>query len=322
MFRAVNRGIKKDLQKATREDIEKFITKLNKNEFLREDGKPYSGNTKSDIKKFLKQFYKWLLGESEFYPKQVSWLKTKISKDEKPKEKETLSYEEIIKLSEGFDKAEYKILVLLLFDSGFRIGELLSCKKKDLTLEDFERGKKCYWLKCNDSKTTPRKVPVPLFTDDINNFVNTAYYKNIKDDELLYPKTYNALHKAIKETAEKVLGKRISPHSLRHSSATYYSKMYDGNMNLIGERYGWSFDSKELKTYIRRSGAYQKQGVKKVYDDELTKVREELKEIRKQNKEREEELQDLSANMKLIMEMPGFEKLFKTSQKINRVENK
>jgi len=50
MFNAVIRGIQKPLEKVTRNDIEKFVTALNKNEFRKENNQNYSGNSKSDIK--------------------------------------------------------------------------------------------------------------------------------------------------------------------------------------------------------------------------------------------------------------------------------
>jgi hypothetical protein len=87
---------------------------------------------------------------------------------------------------------------------------------------------------------------------------------------------YAAINANLRKSTIKVLGKKLTAHHFRHSSATYYAKAYDGNMNLIGERYGWTFDSKELSTYIRRSGVYQKQGAKKIYSNETTKLRTEV----------------------------------------------
>jgi len=280
MYKTISRGLKKPLKEVTRQDVEDFVSKLHRNKFHREDGGVYSGSSKADIKKFLKQFYKWLLGEGETYPKQVSWLRTNISKDEKPKEKPTLSYDEVIKLANGFKKIEYRLLVLILFDSGFRIGELLSVTKKDITWEDFDRETKCFWINCNQSKTIVRKIPIPLFTEDIQNFINSSYYKGLNDNDKVWNLSNSAINDGLKRVAKEVLKKdRISPHALRHSSATYYSKVYDGNMNLIGERYGWSFNSDELKTYIRRSGAYQKAGAKKVYEKVHEKKKDCVKAI-------------------------------------------
>lgn len=133
MFKTCQRGLPKGYEASKREDIETFMNKLNRNEFKTTKNNNYSGSSKADIKKFLRQFYKWLKGNNEVYPKEVSWLKARISKDEMPEEKPVISPNEALKLANSFSDIRYKILVLLLFDSGFRIQEMLSVKKKDLT---------------------------------------------------------------------------------------------------------------------------------------------------------------------------------------------
>ena len=218
-------------------------------------------------------------GDNEFYPREVSWIKSRIRKDEQPEEKPVISVKEAKTFANSFGKIEYRTLILMLFDSGFRIQEMLSVKKKDLTWERFQEDENCFWIMCNESKTLTRKVPIPLFTEDIQAFYNSSYYTSLQEDELIFKISYSNILNYFKNHSQKLFKKSISPHSLRHSSATYYSKEYDGNMNLIASRYGWSFSSKELKTYIRRSGAYEKQGVKKIYENEVVTLRKKVKEL-------------------------------------------
>lgn len=282
MFLLIERGLKKDFSKITRPNVEKFITALHRDTFVCLNGKKYSGSTKSDVKKFLKQFFKWLKGDNETYPKSVSWLRTNIRKDEKPTEKPTLDIKEVMKFANSFKKIELKLLVLLLFDSGFRIQEMLSVKKKDLTWEKFHDEEKCFWLNCNTSKTICRKVPIPLFTEDITSFFNSSHFKSLEKDDPIFTNSYASILTAFRRNSIKLFKKRICPHALRHSSATYYAREYDGNMNLIAERYGWAYSSKELKTYIRRSGAYQRAGAKKSFENELVKLKDQNKDLQKQ----------------------------------------
>lgn len=304
MFNVIRRGLKKPFDKITREDMEEFISSLNRNEFKTKKGQPYSGSTKSDIKKFIKQFWKWKFGDDEEYPKVVSWIKTNISKDERPIEKEVLSYKEVIKFANHFKKIDYKILVLLLFDSGFRIQEMMSVKKKDLKWDNYDGIKKCFWIKCNKSKTMVRNVPVPLFSEEIKTFVNSSYFQNLKDDDDIFTMNYVSICNNLRYAGEKVLGKKhITAHNLRHSSATYYSKEFDGNMNLIADRYGWAYNSDELKLYIRRSGAYQRAGVKKVFDNQLVKIKEENEDLKRRLDDMEKNI--LSRLYSLIKENPG-----------------
>lgn len=279
MFRVVSREL--NLKTAKRKQIEEFVTKLNKNEFKKLDGNDFSGSSKSDIKKFLKQFYKWLRGKGEFYPKEVSWLRTKIGKDDLPQEKEVITQEEVMKLASHFNRPEYRMLTLLLFDSGFRKDEMFSVRKRDLTWDDFDdEGNKCWWIKCSSSKTEVRTIPIQLFTEDINNFVNGAYFLSLKDNDLIFNESYEYYLRSIKHAGYKVLNKKITPHSLRHSSATLYAKLYQGDMIQLANRYGWSYSSRELRTYIRRSKSYHSMGAKKVFSSELLKMKEDNKKLR------------------------------------------
>lgn len=312
MFIKCERGLSKKYKESKREDIEKFVTSVNKNQFKKLDGNNFSGSTKSDIKKFLKKFYKWLKGDCETYPKEVSWISTRIRKDEKPKQKPTLTHKEVVEFANTFQKVEYRVLMLLLFDSGFRIQEMLSVKRKDLTWEDFDTGRKCFWIKCNTSKTLTRKVPIPFFTEDIQTFVNSIYGKSLRNDDLLFNMQYPNIVKQMKNVSKKVFGltkegklkKKISPHALRHSSATFYAKEYEGNVPMLAQRYGWSYSAKELQTYVRESGAYQKQGAKKIFVNEVQKLRTEnteLKErIEKIEKNQEKVITNLLKKHKLV----------------------
>lgn len=299
MFKVVERGIK-DFSKAGRPEIEKFITALNRDDFKATENKPYSGSSKSDIKKFIKQFWKWHKGDNEFFPKEVSWIKSNIRKDERPEEKETISIDEARKLAASFLKVKYKIAILILFDSGFRIEELLSVIKKNITWEDYDESQKCFWIKCNKSKTEIRNIPIPLFTDDLKLFFNSSEYQQLKENDLIFDFSYHVFLGWLKKKGAQVLNKKITPHCLRHSSATYYAREL-GDTVLLANRYGWSYSSNELDTYIRRSGTQQKQAAKRVFTNELIKTNERVAQL-------EKELTELRAalkNMSLIKQLLG-----------------
>lgn len=282
LYRIIQRGINGKLETAQRNEIEDFITRLNKDEFIKEDNTHYSGWSKSDIKKFVKAFYRWLRANDEIYPPEVAWIKTKIRKDEQPEEKEILTHEEAKELANAFNKAEYKYAVLFLFDTGFRIGELLSVTRADVTFEPYDADEKCFWVNCRESKTTTRKVPLLLYTEDYRDFMNSTYVSTLEPKDKLFSFNYAAFLKSLKRYSKKVLGKQISPHHLRHSSATFYAAEFDGDMRLLADRYGWTYSSDQLRTYIRKSGAYQKKGAKKVYSNEVHKLRNEVQTMQEQ----------------------------------------
>lgn len=297
MFLMVERGLNnKPLDKVTREDIEIFLNKLNRNEYKKLNGDNYSGTSKSDIKKFMKLFWRYLKGNDEVYPKEVAWIKSKISKEEKPIPKEIISISEVQKLSSRAPTLEYKAIILILFDSGFRIDEFLSITKKDLTWEEYEGNQKCFWIKCNRSKTNTRKVPIPLFTEEIKNFANSSYYQELKEEDLLFRKEYDAIRMYLKKLSLKVLNKELTPHNFRHSSATYYARALDGDMIALCNRYGWSLSSDEAKTYIRMSGTYERQTAKKVYNNKTTELEEDVKLLKSLIEEYKQAVIELTRN--------------------------
>lgn len=293
MFNMAERGLNKPYNQLTRNDIENFIERLHRNQFKRVDGSNLSGSTKSDLKRFLKQFFKWYKGKGEFFPKEVVWIRIKISKDEAPEEKPIVSVKEIIKIANHFKRVEMRILTLLLFDSGFRISEMLSVTKEDISWEDYSEGNKCFWINCNESKTEKRKVPVPLFTEDIQSFFNSAYFKGLGKNDLVFKLSYDNYRNSLKNASRKTVGKIVTPHALRHSSATYYAKEFDGNSMMLADRYGWTYSSSQLKTYIRRSGAYQKIGAQKVYSNEVLKVKEENAKLKEDFEEIKKQMQNI-----------------------------
>lgn len=80
--------------------------------------KPYTSETQKTIKKFVKKFYKWLLGENVIYPKLVQHIDTSGSIPEI----NALSKEEIDKLINRAGKLSHKFILAVLFDSGTRSG--------------------------------------------------------------------------------------------------------------------------------------------------------------------------------------------------------
>lgn len=298
MFNVLDRNIRKPLSSLQRPDIEKFVNSLNRNEVKTIKGEEFSGTSKSDVKKFLKQFYKWYSGNNEFYPPEVAWIKAKISKDERPDEKEILQLREVQKLAAAFDKIELRALVLLLFDSGFRISEMLSVTKNNLTWDSYDKDKSCFWIKCSESKTITRKIPIPLFTEDITRFMHSSYFEALEDEERIFQKSYNYYWKILQAAFKKVFPnkKRIGFHSLRHSSATYYAQVLGGDLFALCQRFGWGFDSDEAKTYVRKSGEFNKIAPKKVFESELSDIKRELAELDSRNKAQEKQIKDLTAS--------------------------
>jgi len=70
-------------------------------------------------------FYKWLLGNDEEFPPVIKWLKPRLKNEKHKLPEELLTVEEVQLLANATTNPRDKALILILYESGCRIGELL-----------------------------------------------------------------------------------------------------------------------------------------------------------------------------------------------------
>ena len=118
--------------KSERKDIEELIIKIDENP-------NWAAWTKSDIKKIIKFFYRWLetYELSGDYPIKVKWIKARIKISSSKTPEQILTKEEVERLANTVISARDKALILVLYESGCRIGELLNIKLKDLQYDQY-----------------------------------------------------------------------------------------------------------------------------------------------------------------------------------------
>jgi hypothetical protein len=68
----------------------------------------------------------------------------------------------------------------------------------------------------------------------------------------VWPINYPAFLKRLRTLAEIVLKRKVNPHMLRHSSATYWAPRM--NRYQLCAKYGWGFSSEMPDRYIKRKG--------------------------------------------------------------------
>ena len=147
---------------------------------------------------------------------------------------------------------------MVLYESGCRIGELLSLKMKHISVDQYGA------VLMVDGKTGCRRVRIISSSSLLSAWINN--YPNSGDPEapLWPPRSSNHLYK--KEPVEhasiyRVLGKlskkagikkKIYPHLFRHSRATALAgKLTEAQMK---EHFGWTKDSDMAGTYVHLSG--------------------------------------------------------------------
>ncbi len=254
----------------TQADMERLVGNLEKDVYQTKRGRPFAAETKVDFKKALKKFYKWLLGDNRRYPEMVEWIDTYSEMKEIP----ALTREEVKRLA-NHCRVRDKTLVMVLFDSGARASELLSIKIGDLTRKD-----EYYMMRIRQeySKTKGRTISLAMCTEPLDAWLQ-AHPEGNNPEARLFPLSYNALRMLLSRLGREVLNKKVTPHILRHSSATYYCHKL--NQYQLCYRYGWSMASNQPQRYIDREGISEEGTAELVKGDEmgtLKKANQQLQE--------------------------------------------
>jgi integrase len=235
----------KDFRRATRDDIEAVVGKLERTN--------YAEWTKRGFKVALK-FYKWLGGDED-YPATVRWIKT-TGRGGRRLPEELLTKEEVRKLIEAAEHPRDKALISVLYESGCRIGELATLKIKHVSFDKYgapiivsgKTGMRrarlivsvnylATWLASHPLKKNPE---APLWVN-----IGTKQ----KGSRMRYPTTVKQLRLVAEKAGVK---KQVNPHSFRHARATHLAnKLTEAQMNAF---MGWVQGSDMSSTYVHLSG--------------------------------------------------------------------
>ncbi len=249
-LRFLSHWLKMPFEQATKNDLIELI-----GEIERQD---YAENSKYDFKVILKMFYKWLKGNDETFPPEISWLKPRLNNHAHKLPEELLTQDEVLKMAEAADNPRDKALILVLYESGCRIGEILTLKLKNVIFDQYGAVLRV------TGKTGDRRVRIISSAAILASWVNSHPYANQPEAMLLPALARNkmneqrvmshaSMYKMLKIMAEKAgIRKRIHPHLFRHSRATAMaSKMTEAQMK---EYFGWVQGSDMAATYVHLSG--------------------------------------------------------------------
>ena len=122
------------------------------------------------------------------------------------------------------EEVMYRIIFLMLFWLGCRVGELLALTESDIDLEGgtvsisktyFRRNKTDY-ITAPKTESSNRKITIPQFLqDEIKQFLDRQY--ELMPEERIFPITDRAIQKKMKQKTEQAKLKPIRVHDLRHS---------------------------------------------------------------------------------------------------------
>ncbi len=233
--------IKKPFRDMVRQDIENFIYNLE-----------LSPGSVDLYKSHVKKFFKWLY-ETDGYPDVVKWIKLTNSKKRKLPQ-DILTPSEVRALIDAADNPRDRALVSVLYESGCRLGEIVSLRQKDVTIDQYGA------VVMVDGKTGQRRIRLINSAPDLVLWLNNNPTKG--NDKPVFTNLH-ATKKPIEEkgiqSLLKTLGQRanleknIHPHLLRHSRFTHLAKDFtESELKVMA---GWTGDSRMAGIYVHLSGA-------------------------------------------------------------------
>ena len=235
----------KNVKKITRQDIQKYLNEINKNQSPRSTSRNIST---------LKSFYKYLKLNKIININPMDQINNPKMKKTLPK---VLSEEEVnklleIKLQTNFDYRN-KAMLELMYSSGLRVSELINLNVNDIDLENdtvkiFGKGSKERIIPLNDFAKEALKEYImthrkELFKHGENNYL----FLNNHGNKMTRQGFFKILQKIAKE---KNIKTEFSPHTLRHSFATHLLK-YGADLRSIQELLGHSdISSTQIYTHV------------------------------------------------------------------------
>jgi integrase len=247
-FWNIARYTTKPLDRMERRDIEAVVARVQNSCF--------SPRTVADHLTVIKTFWKWLEGKGEVYPEKVAWIKPRYNNRKAKLPEELLTKDDVDMLVDAAVSVRDKALISMLYDSGCRIGELLTLKIKHVR---FDSNGAVVMV---DGKTGQRRVRIIHSTPRLLNWIDhhpartdpeAFLFVSIGSRNHCKQLRYESVSKMLRETAERAgISKRVNPHLFRHSRATFLAKhLTEAQMK---EYFGWTQASEMAAVYVHLSG--------------------------------------------------------------------
>lgn len=213
----------------------------------------------------LKKFYKWHLGNNKVYPACVDWIKINNPRHLQEKPVEIIAKEEHLAMYNAAKNARDKALLSLLYDSGCRIGELLTMRIRDCQFDDDGA------LIAVTGKTGYRQVRiVGNSIADLQVWIANHPLGN-NPEATLFTRTdgksamdYDQVHSMFRKTQKRAgIQRRIYPHLYRHTRATMLADKVPESV--LEKQQGWVHGSRMSRVYVHLSQEQQDSAILQAY---------------------------------------------------------
>lgn len=215
----------------------------------------YSQGTAQLYRVKVRSFLTWIYSgddEDADLPDVAKVIKPKTLKQNYSKH--ILSKDEVLRMIQVARSQRDRALIFCLYESGCRAREILGLRIQDIVLN--EHG----GYIVVDGKTGGRRIPLIESIPELQMWLNIHPFKDDKtghvwavSNTIKKSLTYRALYQIVETLAARAcLPKDISPHSLRHASATHHAvKLNEFQMRQL---YGWAPGSPMPSRYVHLSG--------------------------------------------------------------------
>jgi integrase/recombinase XerD len=230
---------------ATKEDVIKAVSFL--------EGLPFKAHTKHDSKAILKLFWRWLYDcDSGECPKEIAWIKTTFRPPRLSPE-DLLTKEEIGRILAAGRNPMEKAFVAILFETGARIGEMLSVRIKDISFDQLGSRLQV------DGKVGQRMVRVITAHSYLTRWLDFHPHRDDPESSLWLnchgkPMQNSTANLIVKQLAASVgINKRVYCYLYRHSGISASAPFL--KEAVMKEVYGWTQSSRMPAVYIHLSAS-------------------------------------------------------------------
>jgi len=230
-------------------------------EWARALDQSYSPDTAWQRKKYAVKFLRWVHTggfSSKQNPACVAWIRRPPMKQDLGRD--ILTPDEVRRMVGAAKTQRDRALIFALYETGARSSEILGMKLKDLEFDRY--GAVLRIGRGPHAKTGERRVRVFESVPDLQLWTSMHPDKG-NPEAPLWPRmsmtrgygiSHSSLWLLVKDIARRAgIGKKISPHSFRHSRATVLAQVLKEHELKIF--FGWSKKSDMPSTYIHLAGA-------------------------------------------------------------------
>jgi hypothetical protein len=302
-FKNVNKWFKnKDWKKLTKEDIRKVYDALEDGKIKTNKGTPFKDRN---------SYYNKIFKSKPFQLAQKGDLAREVIEyyNKNKEEVRFITKESFEKLVSVVNPINQKLLLWLAFDIGENITSLLKLQKKDCVKQknpdtkDYE-----YIVNLSDGKLKRSRIE----RSEITNFKETTsfldiFLKDLNENDNLFHYGYgNAkkfLTRAVEKTGVKTIptGKKVTWKDLRSSMACYLLKN-DWSIDEVKRRLGHKPSSYVIDKYVNYLAIDRHKPKKKIYQNNLQKVVDELEDVKKREQLSSRRIERLQDENNLILE--------------------